>query len=59
MPAKRYRYVGETPVMIPDLRWGDADNPVMPGDVSEPYDGEVHNELLVPIDDQPTKGGKS
>jgi hypothetical protein len=49
MPARRYRYIGLTPVMVPDLAWGDDENPVNPGDVSEPYDGDVNSEVLVPV----------
>lgn len=40
MASLRYRYIGETPVHIPALSWGATDAPVMPGDVSPPYDGE-------------------
>ena len=57
MPLRRYRWTGETPVTIPDMAWGDAENPVMPGDVSAPFDGEVNNELLVPLDDKKKAAG--
>lgn len=53
MPAQRYRYIGTTPVQIPDLSWGDVDEPVMPGDISHPYEGEVNNELLVVVGSPP------
>jgi hypothetical protein len=49
MPAQQYRYIGETPVAIPDLQWGDVDEPVMPGDISPPYEGEVVSEVLVAV----------
>jgi hypothetical protein len=49
MSDPRYRYIGETPVTIPDLAWGGDDDPVMPGDISEPYPGEVSSEVLVPV----------
>lgn len=49
MPAQRWRYIGETPVTIPELLWGDEDSPVMPGDISHPYEGEVNNELIVVV----------
>lgn len=49
MPTQRYRWIGETAVIIPDLNWGDPDDPVMPGHVSLPYDGEVNNEHLVVV----------
>lgn len=52
MPARRYRYVGEVPVTVPDMAWGDADNPVMPGDVSEPFEGEINSEVLIPVDEK-------
>lgn len=49
MASIRYRYIGETPVNVPDMHWGYDDNPVKPGDVSEPYDGEVNSTVLVPV----------
>jgi hypothetical protein len=49
MPAQRYRWIGETPVIIPDLNWGDPDHPVLPGQVSAPFEGEINNEALVVV----------
>lgn len=49
MPSQRYRYIGATPVIVPDLTWGDADEPVQPGDISVPYEGAVNSEVIVPV----------
>lgn len=49
MASVRYRYIGETPVNVPDMNWGYDDKPVMPGDVSLPHDGEINSEVIVPV----------
>lgn len=76
MPAQRFRYIGETPaVFVPDMKWGDPNDEALavhPGDVSEPYEGEIHSEVIVPVGSdaekawvaahtkpEPAKGGKN
>ena len=53
MPAQRYRYIGDAPsVHIPDMLWGDPNDPelgVKPGDVSEPYEGKIVSDVIVPV----------
>jgi hypothetical protein len=49
MASQRYRYIGETPVNVPDMNWGYDDKPVMPGDVSAPHEGAISSTVLVPV----------